>query len=205
MGNTTIREVVSRGNCFQVDESVLLSERETDVPRRLELTRQGFRETNTSREFESCVHPSALICRGENPFSVDGVRLGMTLAEVEARWGEMSEVHCGWRAFQSQLDENMVALDSSGRVTWVSGLSLYEFSRPINYNESKTYGHPHPNSGYAHSYEIIVGDYHVSLDREGPEENGKYLDLLPGYYAPFVDDRIRKKKKFTVSLSYRFD
>ena len=58
----------------------------------------------------------------------------------------------------------------------------------------KAYGHPHPN----------YSD-HVSLDREGPEENGEFFELLPGYCAPFVDDRIRKEKKVTVSLSYRFD
>jgi hypothetical protein len=98
-GESAIREVTSRGYCFQSEDRILLSERGTDRARTFEPTANGIRElgaqTERPREFERCVHASAFIERGENPYSVDGVQLGMSKLEVEARWGELSKAWCG--------------------------------------------------------------------------------------------------------------
>ena len=163
-GESALREVVSNGYCFLSDGRILLSEQGTDVPRSFESISHGIREIDaefeTPREFERCVHPSALIERGENPYSVDGVQLGMSMADVEAMWGELNELWCA-RNVYSAGSGKLVSFDSSGRVRSVHGSTLYEFNRALSLEELERFGHPDPSHpDFAPSYFVarIVGD-----------------------------------------------
>lgn len=206
-GESAIREATSSGYCFLSEGRILLSERETDKARTFETTAIGIRElgaqTETPREFERCIHASALIERGENPYSVDGVQLGMSKLEVEARWGELSRAWCGWNAYDAQ-NGGLVTFDPSGRVIFVSGSILYEFSRPLSDQELSTFGHPnplHPDFGLSLYDDRIAGDYQVAIfnpdQREAREET--YLTVS---YDPFELDRMPEGRS-SVSLGYR--
>lgn len=205
-GDSAIRTILSRGYCFQSEGRLLLSERETDRARSFEPTSEGLRElsgaSGESREFERCVHPGALIERGENPYSVDGVQLGMSMADVEARWGELNEVWCAWNVY-SATTGSTAHFDNSGRVHYVSGAKLYEFSRPLSEEELRTLGHSDPlyfDFGSSSYEPRIAGDYQIAIF--SPDERGALEKSYLPKSDPFEADRMPESQP-RVSLGYR--
>lgn len=201
-GESALREVVSSGYCFRSDGRILLLEQGTDVPRSFESISNGIREIDagleTPREFERCVHPSALIERGENPYSVDGVQLGMSKADVEAIWGELFMSFSAWNVYGAR-NGNSVHFNSSGHVHYVSGTTLYEFSRTVSAKELESFGHPDPSHltfGPSYIDFRIVGDYEIATFNPGES------DTLSTLVDPFELDRMPHQQR-NVALTYR--
>lgn len=201
-------EVTSSGFCYRDGNNLLLSDLETGKKRKLHLLWDGILDSNfrtgENRLFERCEHSSARRSLGENPYSVDGVRLGMTRAEVEAVWGPLS----------SELERvgstgSMVTFDNDGRVESIRGETLYEnevkiFAEDSSFVERVNIGHPKPFSGGYCEEPVVVYDQITLDDYEVVFENYNPIGLqrvLGTGFKRFA--REHNLEKIRVELSYR--
>jgi len=147
-------EVASSGFAYRSGDNLILSDLDTGTKRNFQIAWDGIFEANAQtgehRLFERCKHASARVSLGENPYSVDGVKLGMTVAEVEGLWGPVLQDRDSKHDYSRQGDpEASISLDAEGRVDRVRGRSLFEndkriFAEDTSFEESRNVGHEEP-------------------------------------------------------------
>lgn len=209
-------EVTSSGFCYRDGSDLLLSELQTGAKRRLRFTWDSLRELNSKtgehRLFERCEHLSARRSLGENPYSVDGVKLGMTKAEVEQAWGPLVQKEDREREFKrSSHTENSISLDDDGRVESVWGKALFEdgvrlIDTNSRFDQHRNIGHErkfHNICGYRYSTKAAhrtIDDYQVMFLGYNREELKRDLALDFDRFSEHIDvDAVA-----AVELSYRY-
>ena len=146
-------EVASRGFVYRTGDDLILSDLDTGAKRNFQIAWDGIFEATTQtgehRLFERCKHASARRSLGENPYSVDGVKLGMTLEEVESVWGLLIQNRQSDYFVRLGDPEACFSLDDEGRVDHVWGRSLYENGERViaensSFEECRNVGHEEP-------------------------------------------------------------
>lgn len=130
-------KIISQGRCVKQEDTLTLIDTTTEVQRVFknyenELLHIDRLEPDFSRYRKTNQHWNDLLLRRESPYSVNGVRLGDSLAEVEARWGPLKPDKGNRHRFRSiSADDQRVEIDSYGRVDSVSGFSLIKDKKTL--------------------------------------------------------------------------
>ncbi len=168
-----LNDVVSSGFVYRSGDVLVLSDLDTGAKRNFQIAWDGIFEASTQtgehRLFERCKHASARISLGENPYSVDGVKLGMTLEEVESVWGLLTQNRGSDNYMRLGEPETCISFDDEGRVDHVWGRSLYEndvriVAEDTNFEECVKVGHEKPSYDYCGMEYVLRSDYRTLDD-----------------------------------------